>query len=137
MVEEYLKNEGKMDDIAVDLDPENEQDISECLMEEDEMHPDFEHLDPSGLENPDKDQVKKEKMFKPIDVGNIDELREKTKKMDFYQKFVIEVAVKFARGIIKAMKPKNRKPIPPMLMVHGGAGSGKSTVINTLARWVQ
>jgi pantothenate kinase-related protein Tda10 len=99
------------------------------------MHPDFEHLDPSGLENPDKDQVKKEKMFKPIDVGNIDELREKTKKMDIYQKFVIEVAVKFARGIIKAMKPKNRKPIPPMLMVHGGAGSGKSTVISVIARW--
>ena len=136
MVDEYLKSEEKLKEVAIDLDPENEQDIGECMMEENEMHPDFEHLDPSGLEDPCTDQVKKEKTFKPIDVGNIEELREQSRKMDFYQKFVIEIAIRFARGNIKALKPKNRRPIPPTVMVHGGAGSGKSTVINVLAKWV-
>ena len=125
-----------MKEVAIDLDPENEQDIGECMMEENEMHPDFEHLDPSGLQDPCTDQVKKEKTFKPIDVGNIEELREQSRKMDFYQKFVIEIAIRFARGNIKSLKPKNRRPIPPTVMVHGGAGSGKSTVINVLAKWV-
>ena len=100
------------------------------------MHPDFEHLNPDGLEDPDKETIKKEKMFKPIDVGCLDDLREQSRKMDLYQKFVLQVAVRFARGIVKSLKPKNKRPVPPLLMVHGGAGSGKSTVISVLAKWV-
>ena len=53
-----------------------------------------------------------------------------------YQKYVVHLAVKYARGIVKSLKPKNRKPPSPVVMIHGGAGSGKSTVINVLARWV-
>ena len=66
MVEEYLKNKERLNNIAEDLDPENEQDIAECLIEEDEMHPDFEHLIPDGLDDPCNDSIKREKMFKPI-----------------------------------------------------------------------
>ena len=136
MVEEYLRNEEKTAEIGENLDPENEQDIGDCLMEDHEMHPDFEHLDPFGLDDPAKDHVKTEKTFKPINIGSIEELREQSKKLDFYQKFVLEVAIKFARRKMKALKPKNRRPTPPLLMVHGGAGSGKSTVISVLAKWV-
>ena len=96
----------------------------------------LEHLDPFGLDDPVKDHVKTEKTFKPINIGCIEELREQSKKLDFYQKFVLEVAIKFARRKMKAVKPKDRRPTPPMLMVHGGAGSGKSTVISVLAKWV-
>ena len=112
MVEEYLKNEERMETIAEDLDPENEQDIAECLIKEDEMHPDFEHLNPDGLDDPSKDSLKREKMFKPINVGCLVELQEQSKKMDFYQRFVLEISVKFARGIVKSLKLKNKKTIP-------------------------
>ena len=73
MVEEYLRNEEKTAEIGEDLDPENEQDIGDCLMEDHEMHPDFEHLDPFGLDDPGKETVKLERTFKPINVGCIDE----------------------------------------------------------------
>ena len=76
MIEEPLRNEEKKAEIGDNLDPENEQDIGDCLLEDHEMHPDFEHLDPFGLDDPGKDRVKTEKTFKPINIGCIVELRE-------------------------------------------------------------
>ena len=105
-------------------------------MEEEENHPDFEHLDPREIDDPNSKTVVREKQFKPIDIGNLEDLRQGTKLLDRYQKYVIEIAIRFARGVVKSLKPKNRRPIPPTVMIHGGAGSGKSTVISTLAKWV-
>ena len=126
MVEDNIAN--KENNIGEELDPEKEQDIAECLVDELEMHPDFEHLDPGSQADQNNDHVKKERMLKQIDVGNLEELTIQSGKMDYYQRLVLEIAVRFARGIIKAMKSKNRKPVPPIMMIHGGAGSGKSTV---------
>ena len=38
---------------------------------------------------------------------------------------------------MKARKEGNSHPKAPLLMVHGGAGAGKSTVIKILAQWSQ
>ena len=70
MVEEYLKNESKIEEIGQILDAENEQDLEDCLMEEEENHPDFEHLDPREIDDPNSKTVVREKQFKPIDIGN-------------------------------------------------------------------
>ena len=105
------------------------------MMEEDEEHPEYEHLNPIEVDD-ERTTVIKEKVFKPIDVGDLQLLQSQTKSLDRYQKYVLEVAIRFARGIIKAQKTKNRRPLPPLLMVHGGAGSGKSTVISAVAKWV-
>ena len=35
----------------------------------------------------------------------------------------------------KADEGKNPKPRPPLLKVHGGAGCGKSKLINDIAQW--
>ena len=136
MVEEYMKNNQKDEEIGVKMDPENEQDKDDCEIEDEEAHPEFGHLDPNELGIDETNKVQKEKMFKPVDVGNIEDLRQQTKKLDKYQKYIVELATRYSRGIVKSMKPKNRRPSPPIVMVHGGAGSGKSTVINTLAKWV-
>ena len=88
------------------------------------------------MDDPNSKTAVREKHFKPIDIGNLEELRQGTMLLDRYQKYIIEIAVRFARGVVKTLKPKNRRPIPPTVMVHGGAGSGKSTVISTLAKWV-
>ena len=136
IVEEYLKNDRKIHEIGVDMDPENEQDIDDCFMQEEEAHPDFEHLNPEGIEGYSKENVKREKMFKPIEIGNLEDLRQDIKSLDCFQKYVLELAIRHVRGVVKSLKQKNRRPIPPIVMVHGGAGSGKSTVINALAKWV-
>ena len=61
---------------------------------------------------------------------------EKTKKLDFYQKKVVEICIRYTRNLLKAIQTKNSLPIAPKLMIHGGAGSGKSTVINIVKQWV-
>ena len=134
MVEEYLKNVEKNEELATKLAAEREQEIDDCIMEEDEEHPEYEHLNPIEVDD-ERIKVIKEKVFKPIDVGDLQELKSRTKSLDRYQKYVLEVAIRYARGIIKAQKSKNRRPSPPFLMVHGGAGSGKSTVISLVAKW--
>ena len=134
MVDEYMKT--KAEEVGVKLDPENEQINDDCDMEEEISHPDFEHLDPNAIKFDNPEKCQREKIFKPIDIGNVEELRQQTKLLDKYQKYIIQLGVKYARGIVKSLKPKNRKPTPPIVMIHGGAGSGKSTVINVLARWV-
>jgi ATP-dependent exoDNAse (exonuclease V) alpha subunit len=47
---------------------------------------------------------------------------------------VLDIVVKYARDLRKAENLQKKPPKPPHLMVHGGAGAGKSTVIDVLAR---
>ena len=134
MVEEYLKTKEGTEDIGLQLDPEKEQEIADCNMEEEEYHPDFNHLDPDELISAESTSVIRERMFKPIEIGNIDDLKEQTRKLDKFQRYIIDMAIQYSRGLVKALKPQNKNPIPPVAMIHGGAGSGKSTVINVMAR---
>ena len=57
--------------------------------------------------------------------------------MDQFQRKVIDIGIKFAKDTIKAGREENQVPDPPYLMVHGGAGAGKSHAIHTLAQWIQ
>ena len=57
--------------------------------------------------------------------------------LDKYQKEVVNISVKYARDIVKSRKHGNTPPKAPLLMVHGGAGAGKSTVIKVVAQWTQ
>ena len=63
-------------------------------------------------------------------------LLEKSKALDCYQHKVLEIGIRYARGIVKAMKHSNPLPVAPKIMVHGGAGAGKSCVINIVKQWV-
>ena len=42
----------------------------------------------------------------------------------------------FAQNVILARKNKISYPEAPFLMVHGGAGSGKSTLIHVMSQYV-
>ena len=79
-------------------------------MEEEENHPEFDHLDPSQMPDETPNKIQKEKVFKPIVIGNIEDLRLQTKDLDKYQKYVVEMAIRFARGAVKALKLKNKRP---------------------------
>merc|ERR1711911_452256 len=60
-----------------------------------------------------------------------------TRDLDFYQREVVNAAVKFARDIVKARKEGNPYPDGPLLVISGGAGAGKSTVIRVVEKWVR
>ena len=65
------------------------------------------------------------------------EMKEKTRTLDENQRKVVDNVVKYCRSVVKARQPGNSLPEPDHMMVHGAAGTGKSTVILLCAQWAQ
>ena len=72
-----------------------------------------------------------------INMPSDDELSERTRRLDVNQREVLNIGIKFAKDVVKARRLENSCPRAPLLMAHGGAGAGKSTVIHTLAVHMQ
>ena len=112
-----------------------EQLNKDCEAEEFGDHPDFLHLDPNMLD--DNENVTSKSIYRTIEIKNLETLKENTRSLDIYQRKVVDIGVKYSKDLVKSRKNKSKLPSPVYLMVHGGAGAGKSTVINILAQWVQ
>ena len=130
-VDEALKTQ----QIACDIDPQGEQENIDSELEGQILHPDYQHLNPEEL-NIQMEERKNEKRFRAIEVDERNILAEKTRNLDFYQRMVVEKGIRFARNIVKSRKIKNMAPAAFNTIVLGGAGSGKSTVINVLKQWL-
>ena len=126
----------QIEEAGEELDTQNIQDDMDCIEEGIAEHPDFAHLNPDELEIFEASS-KKAPPMRIIETGSIDELIEKSRGHDKFQRKVVEIGLKYARGIVQARCGNHRFPEPVQLMVHGGAGSGKSTVIDALAKWIQ
>ena len=121
--------------IGTILDAEKEQEIIEC-QDAEEIHPDFAHLDPDALDiESNNGHVKKS--FRHIQLDNKNLILENTRKLDRYQKQALHIALKYAQDVVIARKGIISHPKPPLLFVHGGAGSGKSTLIHLIYQNVQ
>ena len=61
---------------------------------------------------------------------------EEARQLDSRQKEVLSMALHYAKRVVTfpLASPNQQlsKPLPPLVIVHGGAGSGKSRVINSL-----
>ena len=115
------------------IDPELEQDNDDCEDIGVTEHPDFQFKDPSDLDVT-KEEVKK---YKAIDLNDDNTLDIMTKNLDEDQRVVLEIGVDFAKSLIKSMKAKKTPKSPPLLIVQGGAGTGKSTVIDVLSQQME
>ena len=117
------------------LDPTMEQENLECQEGEDIMHPDYIQMNPEDFEfESNVKQIKK--TLKNIEVKSPDEILREARNLDRYQKMVLHIAIQFSQDLIIAKKGKGQLPRAPLLMVHGGAGSGKSTVINVMSQYI-
>ena len=116
------------------MDPEGEQENEDNRLEDFPQQEEFEHLDPEYVEPPVDvfDQA-----FHPIEVRPLDVLRELARKLDFYQRKVLEIGLRHARGLSKARDGRNPMPSSPLVMVDGAAGAGKSCTISILKEMVQ
>ena len=123
--------------VAINLDAVAEQENAECQEELEELHPDFLHLEPHENYEEIEKSTQQQNIYSKINLPSIHELKEKTRQLDQYQRSVIDIGIKYAKDIVKARREGNGIPEPPLLMVHGGAGSGKTHTINALADWVQ
>ena len=109
--------------------------LAMCRDSDETPHPDFEHLNPDELEFENNvTQIKKS--LRTIELKTPDEILNDARKLDEFQKKALHVAIEFAQNIVIARKGCGRYPSAPLMMIHGGAGSGKSTLIKTIAQYV-
>ena len=101
-----------------------------------EEHPGYGHIDPDLLDNAGEG-VPIQSRYRKVEIPSLEDLKERTRNLDEHQRHVVDVGIRFAKDAVMARKSCSAPPSPPILMVHGGAGAGKSTVINVLAQWVQ
>ena len=132
---EEVKKEIDTTETANKMDPALEQDNADCDEDVTEEHPDYIHIDPGQLaSDPTAMQTG---IYRRIEIPDDADLRSNTRSLDRHQRQVINIGVEYAKDIVKARKEGNSHPTAPLVMVHGGAGAGKSTVINILAQWTQ
>ncbi len=139
---EQIKKELEIDlnaEVGSKLDPMGLQDNENCAEDLEDDNENFEHCNPDYIDidesKPNKESAKS--LLRKIDLPTARELKEKIRLLDPYQREVLNIATKYAKDIVKSRNPKNRYPPGPLVMVGGGAGAGKSTVINVITEVVQ
>ena len=135
-----MERENQTKDIALELDAAMEQENLDDWEEGVKEHPELDHLDPAQYDincNDPKEKNMNTVIYGRIDVLDEEELREKTRKLDKKQRTVVDTVVKYCRSVVKARERGNSLPVPDHMMVHGAAGTGKSTVIKLCAQWAQ
>ena len=91
----FVEEAMKLQETATEMDPEGEQEKDGCEDEGQLIHPDFHHLNSEELDI-QSEKTTKEKYFKPIDLDERQILLDKTRKLDFYQKTVVEKGIQMA-----------------------------------------
>ena len=120
----------KLKEVGEVLDPEGEQEQDDCDYEGVIEHPDYLQMFPDDMNK--VENKKSEKTFRPIEVEDFVSLCEKTRELDIYQKRALHEGISYARNVVKARISKNKLPESRSIIIHGGAGCGKSKVINIL-----
>ena len=115
------------------IDPALEQDNEDCADIGLTEHPDFLFKDPTDL-LVTREEVKR---FKAIDLNDDQTLDVMSRALDVDQRVVLEIGVNFAKSVVKFKKVKKIPSQPPLLIVQGGAGTGKSTVIDVLSQQME
>ena len=130
---EYLTN----NNIGNILDSEKEQEVVECQDISDlDAHPDFVQVDPDELDI-DSNLTQIRKTFRNIEEKTYDDIVKEARNLDEFQKSALNIIIEYVQDIIISRKAKIPYPKAPLLMINGGAGSGKSTLISAIYQYSQ
>ena len=131
---EQLETRADLTEIGLDMDPAGEQDEEEARDEGDHQDKEMEVLNPNQY-NISKEVEKGGSIFRNVELPTKAQMYQKVQRLDKNQQRVVEICIRNARDTVKAEKG-NKPPEPILLVVSGGAGSGKSTVIESVEEWV-
>ena len=123
------------DAVGEQLDPELEQELQDGELEGMSEHPEYQVLIPP--DSIERSSSTRDSYYCPIQLSPIEELYKQTHKLDKEQMLVLEEGIQFAKSVVKFTSGSTAYPKPPRIIVQGGAGSGKSTVISTLVQWME
>ena len=119
------------------LDANKEQQDDDCR-EEGTTAPDaFMALDPDDMANSESSVLANgnDGFYKKIELYNLDHLCAETRNLDTDQRLTVDIGVSFVQKIHKHLNHKFSTSPPPLIVAHGGAGCGKSHVINLMTQW--
>ena len=134
-VEEGLEKAKEMQsDVGDALDPQNEQDKDDCIEIGVQDHPDFVSRDPINLDT--QAEGSNTGLFKTVALMPNDQLYQTTESLDSDQRLVLSLILKYAAQIKISRKAPSQIQ-PPLLIVQGGAGAGKSMLISTIGQWFE
>ena len=117
------------------MDVENTQENIDCELAGIEENPVFEAINPDNL-NLQNDTIH-DSSFKRIELIDNSRLIELTRQLDSDQRIVLDKAVAYAIDIIKPNIGEKTSLKPPLLIVQGGAGTGKSRLIEVLSHHLE
>ena len=112
---------------------ENNDDMTEGIIDD----PEYESFGYTGNLNLENGQpAYSSSKYKPFSSPDEFELKHLTRRLVPEQMNVLRQAVTSCKEVVKARKNKKVKPKPVRLIVHGGAGVGKSATINAVEKHV-
>ena len=77
-------------------------------------------------------------IYERLDISNVESMSNMVHNLDKDQRCAFNKVMLFCKRIRAAeSNPNVSYPKPPLLMVHGGAGTGKSTLINVITLWAE
>ena len=116
-----------------DLDDQDELDVTNPL-DTSELPPETNNNEQTKNKGPTKLDGSP---FRPIPQGTKNELIRKARGLSFEQRIAFDKVLTFAKSVITAEKGKDPMSVtqPPLLIVHGGGGVGKSHLIKTVSQW--
>ena len=91
--------------------------------------------DPEGIDV--NETQKKDIAYKKIELYSDDEIEKITLNLDEQQRIVLDIAVDYAKSVVKSRKYFQWYNKPPLVIVQGGAGSGKSTLIDAMCQQLE
>ena len=97
------------------------------------MHPDFLQVNPDDQDFA-TNLAQAKKTLRRLEMKSADDLLNEARNLDRFQREVLNIAVKYAKDVVKSRRVGNIPPTPIYLIGHGGAGAGKSTVIHTVSK---
>ena len=120
------------------FDPANEQDNDDCEEEGVCDHPNYLVKDPSDFADA-RESSNADALYNRVELYDEARIAQLTLRLDDEQRRVLDTAVNYAKAVKKSQcaKVKVSLPIAPLLVVQGGAGSGKSALIEALTQRVE
>ena len=126
--------------IADQIDPENEMDNLEQMDQSGDEDEEYAGRDPGemGALVDEKGCVSQKGIFQSVSTRPMEDMERSVIQLDPDQRTAFDIIIQYCKSLRKCMgNPKLKRPSPPRLIVHGGAGCGKSKLVQDMSQWAE